>query len=214
MTWKNRYYRRSRIAEKTFRRLIRYFALNIGASTAAKLTGISVRSVNAIYLKIRVRLAEECERRSSFAGEVEVDESYFVPRRVRGKCGRGAGSKTIVFGIFKRSGWAYTEIVSDACKTTLQRVIRGHVAPESVIHSDGWRGYHGLVDMGYVRHFRVHHGENEFTHGAQATSTALSCSGLLPSSVWPSSRGYLPIPSICTRKRPSFASTTDTITIP
>jgi transposase-like protein len=137
MTWKNRYYRRSRIAEKTFRRLISYFALDFGASTAAKLTGISVRSVNAIYLEIRVRLAEECERRSSFAGEVGVDESYFVPRRVRGKCGRGAGSKTIVFGIFKRNGWAYTEIVSDAYKTTLQRVIRGHVAPESVIHSDG-----------------------------------------------------------------------------
>ena len=30
---------------------------------------------------------------------------------------------------------------------------------------DGWRGYNGLVDMGYKKHFRVHHGENEFASG-------------------------------------------------
>ena len=33
------------------------------------------------------------------AGVFEVDESYFDPDRVRGKCGRGASGKTIVFGI-------------------------------------------------------------------------------------------------------------------
>jgi len=34
----------------------------------------------------------------------------------------------------------------------------------SVIHSDGWRGYHGLVDLGYKKHFRVNHLENEFSN--------------------------------------------------
>jgi len=76
-----------------------------------------------------------------------------------------AGSKTIVFGIFKRNGWVYTEIVPDARKSTLQQVIRGHVSVDSVIHSDGWRGYQGLVDVGYAKHFRVHHGETEFARG-------------------------------------------------
>jgi len=37
----------------------------------------------------------------------------------------------------------------------LQAIIRGKVAPESIIHSDGWRGYDGLVDVGYDKHFRV-----------------------------------------------------------
>ena len=27
---------------------------------------------------------------------------------------------------------------------------------------DGWRAYEGLVDLGYEKHFRVHHGANEF----------------------------------------------------
>jgi hypothetical protein len=105
MTWKSRYYRRSRLAEKTFRRLIRYFALDIDASTGAELTSISASSVSAICLKTRVSTAEERQRHSPFAGAVEVGESCFGPRRVRGKCGRGTRSKTMVFAIFKRNGW-------------------------------------------------------------------------------------------------------------
>jgi hypothetical protein len=33
-----------------------------------------------------------------------------------------------------------------------------------VIHSDGWRGYDGLVDVGYSKHFRVLHSNNEFAN--------------------------------------------------
>jgi len=71
-----------------------------------------------------------------------------APRRVRGKKGRGAEGKTIVFGILERQGKVYTEIAPDASKKPLQAVIRGQ-AFDSIIHSDGWRGYNGLVDMGY-----------------------------------------------------------------
>lgn len=45
-------------------------------------------------------------------------------RRVRGKRGRGAGSKTIVFGIYKRNGKVHAEIVPNAQKKTLQNIIR------------------------------------------------------------------------------------------
>jgi len=48
---------------------------------------------------------------------------------------------------------------------TLQAIIRGKVSPDSIIHSDGWRGYNGLVDIGYKKHYRVHHGANEFARG-------------------------------------------------
>jgi len=147
---KNRYYKRAKISERKFPEVLRLFALDLPATKAADLCGLSVRSVNTIYQRIRTRLVDECALHSLFAGEIEVDESYFGPRRVRGKRGRGAGSKTIVFGIFKRNGWVYTEIVPDARKSSLQQVIRGHVSIDSVIHSDGWRGYQGLVDVGYA----------------------------------------------------------------
>jgi len=46
-----------------------------------------------------------------FSGDIEVDENFFGPRRVKGKKGRGAYGKTIVFGICKRNGKVYTEKV-------------------------------------------------------------------------------------------------------
>ncbi len=60
---------------------------------------------------MRRRIAEYCEAQSPYSGEVELDESNFGPKRIRGKRGRRAGSKTIVFGVFKRNGHVYTEIV-------------------------------------------------------------------------------------------------------
>jgi len=161
----NRYYRRSRITEAKFRLLIRHFALDLCASDAAQLTGLSHRGAVTIFGKIRCRISEECERQSPFGnGEVEVDESYFGARRVRGKRGRGASGKTIVFGLLKRDDKVYTEIVPDCKKATLQAIIRGRVALSTVIHSDGWRGYDGLVDVGYSKHYRVNHGKNEFAN--------------------------------------------------
>lgn len=161
----NRYYRRSKISERKTRQIIRCFALDLTAAKTAELVGVTRKSVNQIYLKIRRRVSEEAERASPFGGVVEVDESYFGARRVRGKRGRGASGKTIVFGIFKRNGSVYTEIVPDCRKKTLQAIIRGRVAADTVIHSDGWRGYDGLVDVGYSKHFRVNHSENQFADG-------------------------------------------------
>jgi transposase-like protein len=166
MEQQNRYYRRSRISEKKFRQLLRYFALDLTASKAAELTKLNRKTVNSIFQKIRLRLAQECARHAPIqTGEIEVDESYFGARRVRGKRGRGASGKTIVFGIFKRNGWVYTEIVPDCQKRTLQAIIRGKVSAEVVIHSDKWRGYDGLVDVGFSKHFRVNHGSNQFADG-------------------------------------------------
>jgi transposase-like protein len=165
---RNCYFRRSKLTEARFRQILRLFSLDLTASDCARLSGVSVRSVNEIYLRLRERLAYECERRRPFkGGEVEVDESYFGPRRVRGKRGRGAGGKTIVFGIFKRDGRVYTEIIPDCSKKTLQAVIRGKIKPNVVVHSDGWRGYDGLVDVGYEKHLRIHHGRNQFARGTR-----------------------------------------------
>jgi transposase-like protein len=158
----NKYYRSAKISEAKFREILRCFGEDLTASSTARLTGISVRSVNDIFLKIRCRLAVICEAETPLNGIVEVDESYFGPHRVKGKRGRGAGEKTIVFGVLKRGDRVWTQIVPDAKKRTLQRVIRGKVSLDSVIHSDGWVGYDGLVDVGYAKHFRVRHSENEF----------------------------------------------------
>ena len=166
MQMTNRYYKCSRISEAKFRHLLRLFALDLTTSDTARLTGLSVRSVNDVYLRLRHRLQTWCPVPAELDGAVELDESYFGPRRVRGKRGRGAGGKTIVFGLFKRDGQVYTEIVPDCSKKTLQAIIRGKIDAAAMVNTDGWRGYDGLVDVGFDRHFRVRHGQDEFVQGA------------------------------------------------
>jgi transposase len=91
-----------------------------------------------------------------------LDESFFRARRVEGRRGKGGYGKAIVFGIFKRNDCMYTKIVPNCPKATLQKAIRGKVSQDSVIYSDGWRGYNGLVDVGYGMHLRVDHEKDEF----------------------------------------------------
>ena len=79
------------------------------------------------------------------------------------KRGRGT-TKQPVFGILERNGQVYTEIIPDCSKKTLQQIIVGKVDLETVVHSDGWRGYNGLVDVGYDKHLRVNHSK-EYSKG-------------------------------------------------
>ena len=99
--------------------------MDLTATETSVFTGLSTRTVNAIFLLIRQRLAEACEQESPLTGTLEAEESSFGPHRIRGKRGRGAGSKTIVFGLLKRGDRVYTEIVPNASKGVLQAVIRG-----------------------------------------------------------------------------------------
>ena len=156
---------RARITRAKFRQILKLFALDLTATQIAALTGLNRNTVNRYLTLIRQAIAQHCQRESPFSGDVELDESYFGARRVRGKRGRGARGKTIVFGIYKRNGRVYTEIVPNCKKASIQAIIRGKVGLQSRIHTDGFRSYDGIVHMGYKKHYRVQHGQDEFVRG-------------------------------------------------
>jgi hypothetical protein len=93
MTNKNRYSNRSKISEKKIREIVRYFALDLDALQIAKITCLNRNTINRYLKAIRERIAEYCQQQSPFSGEVEVDESYFGARRVKGQRGRGSYGK-------------------------------------------------------------------------------------------------------------------------
>ena len=165
MAIKNKYIYRSRISEPKFREIIRLFAMDIEATKIAALSGVSRNSINKILLATRKRLSTFCESESPFDGEIEIDESYFGGKRIKGLRGRGAYKKVPVIGLRKRGGKVFTEIIPDCSRASLQAVIKGRIEPESIVHTDGWRGYHGLIDLGFKKHYRVDHGNNEFAAG-------------------------------------------------
>src|SRR6266704_4592185 len=98
----NKYSRRSRIREAKLRQLLKLFSVDLDATQAAYLTGLNRNTINRYFSLIRERIVEHCNQESPFSGEIEVDESWFGARRIKGKRGRGAYGKTIVFGILKR----------------------------------------------------------------------------------------------------------------
>ena len=98
---RNRYLKRSHISEAKTRQIVRLFCEDITATQIASLTGVNRNTINRILTHIRTVIAKRCEATSPLSGEVEIDESYFGPRRVRGVRGRGAGKKIIVFGLLK-----------------------------------------------------------------------------------------------------------------
>jgi len=162
---KNRYVHHAHISEARFRQVLKLFCADVPALTAGALAGLSVQSTQRLYDRLRLRLLDlAVEEARPFAGEVEVDESYFGPRRVRGKRGRGAGGKTPVIGLLKRGGKVFTEIVENCSKQALEPIIKGQVLSASTVFTDGWRAYDGLVLGGY-KHHRIHHHQNEFARG-------------------------------------------------
>jgi len=169
MTIKNKYYNRSRISEKKFREIVKYFSLDLNATQITNLTGLNRNTINKILTLIRVRIfkitKEDILQYVPLMGYIEVDESYFGAKRVKGKRGRGAKGKTIVFGLLKRDDRVYTQIIDKCDRATLHAIIDDYTSKESIINSDGWRGYNGLVDFGYKKHYRVDHSKNEFARG-------------------------------------------------
>jgi len=166
MSQKNRYLFRGRISERKFRDLLRLFGEDVTADRAARLVGLNHKTAVAIYTLLRHRMTELAMLECPFQGQIEVDESYFGPARVRGKPGRGAGKKTPVFGILERGGRVHCQIVKNCSKSTLQAILKGRVIHSSEIHSDGFRAYDGLVEAGFAKHHRLRHGDGEFALGS------------------------------------------------
>ena len=134
--------------------------MDLTATQTAHFLGLDRKTVNRYYSLFRTAVhAHQRQQIVALMGVVECDESYFGPERPRGVIGprkRGRGTnKQPVFGIFERGGRVFTEIVPDVKAKTLQDVMRGKISPESVVMTDGWRGYDGLVDVGYDKHLRI-----------------------------------------------------------
>jgi transposase len=152
--------RYSKLSDYKIKKILRHFCADIDATKTSVVLGFNRKTINHYYYLFRQYIYQEQRQDlERFFGVIECDESYFGSKRLRGiqmpqKRGRGTW-KQPVFGIFERSGKVYTEIIPDSKKDTLREVITGKISPESLIITDGWRGYNGLVDVGYDRHLRI-----------------------------------------------------------
>ncbi len=159
--------KRYRISVHKFRVLESCFCVDITALQAATIAHVNRNTSQRYYAFFKALIAQDAMgEREDFAirNGVEVDESYFGPKRVRGRRGRGASKKVIVFGLLKRQGKVFTQVISRASQEEVLPIIRHTVQSGSDIYSDGWRSYDALAIYGY-NHKKVKHHENEFADG-------------------------------------------------
>jgi len=118
-------FRNSKLSNFKVRKNIWCFCVDANATQAAILLGLNRNTINNWFNVFRRMIYIHQEAiKEQIIGNVEA---YFGATRQRGfhgKLKRGRGTlKQPVFGIFKRDGRVYTEIVPDCKKFTLQAVI-------------------------------------------------------------------------------------------
>lgn len=153
-----------KLSKKIQFKLLEFFVLEVTARSAADLLGIHPNSAALFYTKIRKIVAWHLEQEALevFDGEIELDESYFGGTR-KGKRGRGAAGKVIVFGLLKCNGKVCTVIIPDTKSTTLMPVISKKITPDSIVYTDHGHSYNAL-DIAGFSHYRINH-SSHFANG-------------------------------------------------
>lgn len=156
------------------------FTISLPAYRLQKLLKVKdYRIVYGSYKTIRQAVIEHSQREfEGFTGITEIDESYYggqfknlrkstrLKFRKLGLAKRGRGAKyrkQPVFGIYKRNGKVYMELIPDTEKPTLEKIIKIKIKQGGKIFSDDHTGYDSLVGLGYI-HRTVKHSEGEYTN--------------------------------------------------
>ena len=153
---------RMKIPFNKFVLALKLFELEIPVLKACKELELSYNTVHKLFMVIRVKIYKKSSEDNLLKGEVEADESYFGGRK-KDKRGRGAKSKIPVFGILERKGKVKVEIVKDVKSETLLKETIRKVKRGSLIYTDKFRSYDGLVMYGF-RHERIDHSKR-FANG-------------------------------------------------
>jgi transposase len=147
--------RKSRISHGKQMKLVEHFVAGATARTAGELVGVNKTTAAYYFHRLRELICRAVADATPFAGEIEVDESYFGGHR-KGKRGRGAAGKVPVFGLLKRGGKVYAVVIADAKATTLLPILKQRIVPDSIVYSDSLPSYNAL-DVSGFRHLRINH---------------------------------------------------------
>jgi transposase len=126
------------------------FVSGATARCAAELVEVNGKTAAYYFHRLRTVIDQTTQDETSFAGEVEVDESY-CGGVWKGKRGRGAADKVPVFGLLKRGGRVYATVIPDTKSHTLRSIIDQRVVPDSIVYSDHCRS-HNVLDVSDFKH--------------------------------------------------------------
>ena len=104
----------------------------------------------------KIRTAMVNPNRTKLSGTIEVDECYIGGEENDGKRGRGTENKSlVVLGVEllegrNQLGRVRMKVVDDASGDSLIGFIKENVETGSTVITDGWSGFSGVGESGYV----------------------------------------------------------------
>jgi len=124
----------------------------MSAKTLERTLGISYRTAWMMLQRFRVAMVDK--ERTQLSGEVEVDETLVGGVQQGGKRGRGSSKSVVVIAVEIKRPKGFGRIrmrhIPDASGSSLVPFVCDVVVPGSVVSTDGWSGYNGLSDHGYL----------------------------------------------------------------
>ena len=134
----------------------------VSAKELQRQLGVTYKCAWRMGREIRKYMAK-VDGETPLGGAVEADETYVGGHRP-GKPGRGAGGKTVVFGMLERGGDVMAQVVPNVSKRTLYPIITENIEPGSTVHTDEFGTYRKLDREGY-KHKTVSHKLGEYVNG-------------------------------------------------
>jgi transposase-like protein len=124
----------------------------LSAKTLERTLGTSYRTAWAILQRYRVSMVRSERKRLS--GTTEVDETLVGGVKQGGKRGRGSTKSIVVIAVEVKEPKGFGRIrmrhVPDASGASLQQFVRDVVVQGAIVRTDGWTGYNGLRNHGYL----------------------------------------------------------------
>lgn len=123
------------------------------ASGVQRILGLEKYSTAWTWLH-KFRRLTVLPNREKLTGIIEVDETL-VGGKQSGKRGRGAEGKILVIiaieKLGRKTGRVRLATIPNASKASINQFIKSNIEKESVVITDGWKGYNDLSKMKYTR---------------------------------------------------------------
>ena len=129
----------------------------VSATTIEKTLDINYRTGWTMLQRYRIAMVRS--ERTKLSGKVEVDETLLGGVDIGGKRGRGSKKQIVIIAVElldpKGYGRVRMRYIPDASAKSLIQFIQDTIEPDSIVSTDGWRGYNSLKSLGFKHEVTV-----------------------------------------------------------
>jgi transposase len=160
----------------------------VSAKQLEREIGVTYKTAHRMFKQIRTLLAEENQGPIGGEGQaVEVDETSYggKPRAAEIREGHGRLRERYrpnVFGAVERGGRLRARIIDDRKGATLDKAVKTHVMPSSILFSDDYMAYR-TIGQGFKAHHRINHTAKVYVDGETHTNTIEGFFGIFKNSI-------------------------------